>query len=108
MSVRQAHPQQVLEPVESTARQEALVDRAVALGWARDRGVVLDEEQGQSGQSMVTRVGVQRVWAEGSLDQVGLILGLERRRLARSHQDWHHWLELCALLRTLLADAEGL
>ena len=31
--VRQSHPQQVVEHVESTARQDALVDRAVALGW---------------------------------------------------------------------------
>ena len=52
--VRQSHPQQVVEHVESTARQYALVDRAVALGWSRDRVVVIDEDQGQSGQSMVT------------------------------------------------------
>ena len=30
--VRQSHPQQVLDHVESTARQYGLVDRAVALG----------------------------------------------------------------------------
>ena len=106
--VRQSHPQQVVEPVASTARPYALVDRAVALGWSRERGVVMDEEHGQSGQSLVTRFGVQRVFAEVSLDPVGLILGLERSRLARSPQDWHHWLELCAIFRTLLADADGL
>jgi len=59
--VRQSHPQQVVEHVESTARQYALVDRAVALGWSRDRVVVIDEDQGQSGQSMVTRIALQRV-----------------------------------------------
>ena len=106
--VRQSHPQQVVEHVESTARQSALVDRAVALGWSRDRVVVIDEDQGQSGQSLVTRVGVQRVLAEVSLDHVGLILGLEMRRVARSNKDWQPWLELCALFRTLLADADGL
>jgi hypothetical protein len=68
VSVRQAHPQQVVEHVESTARPYALVDRAVALGWSRDRVVVLDEDQGQSGQRMVTRLGFQRVLAEVSLD----------------------------------------
>src|SRR2546428_854518 len=106
--VRQSHPQQVVEHVESTARQYALVDRAVALGWACDRVVVIDEDQGQSGQSMVTRLGFQRVLAEVSLDHVGLILGLEMSRLARSNKDWHQLLELCAIFRTLLADADGL
>jgi hypothetical protein len=88
VSVRQSHPHQVIEPVESAARQSAFVDRAVALGWARERGVVMDEAQGQSGQRMGTRVGVQRVWAEVSWDQVGPMLGLELSRLARSHTDW--------------------
>ena len=106
--VRQSHPQQVTEHVESTARQYALVDRAVALGWSRARVVVIDEDQGQSGQSIVTRLGFQRVLAEVSLDHVGLILGLEMSRLARSNKDWHQLLELCAIFRTLLADAEGL
>jgi DNA invertase Pin-like site-specific DNA recombinase len=108
VSVRQSHPQQVVEHVESTARQEAVVDRAVAWGWSRDRVVVMDEEQGQSGQSMVTRVGLQRVLAEVSVDHVGLILGLEMRRLARSHKDWHPLRALCAIFRTLVADADGL
>ncbi len=106
--VRPSHPQHVIEHVESTARQYALVDRAVALGWSRARVVVIDEDQGQSGQSMVTRLGFQRVLAEVSVDQVGLILGLEMSRLARSNKDWHQLLELCAIFRTLLADADGL
>jgi DNA invertase Pin-like site-specific DNA recombinase len=106
--VRQSHPQQVLDHVESTARQYGLVDRAVAWGWVRDRIIVIDEDQGQSGQSMVTRLGFQRLLAEVSLDHVGLILGLEMSRLARSNKDWHQLLELCAIFRTLLADADGL
>src|SRR5262245_12551115 len=105
--VRQSRPQQVAEHIESTARQYALVDRAIALGWPADRIVTIDEDQGQSGQSMATRVGFQRLLAEVSLDHVGLILGLEMSRLARSNKDWHQLLELCALFLTLLADAEG-
>ena len=77
------------------------------LGVGRNRVVVIDEDQGQSGQSMVTRLGFQRVLAEVSLDHVGLILGLEMSRLARSNKDWHQLLELCAIFRTL-ADADGL
>lgn len=106
--VRQSHPQQVVEHVESTARQYALVERASAWGWPRERVLVLDEDQGQSGQSMVTPLGFQRLLAEVSLDHVGLILALELSRLARSNKDWHQLLELCAIFRTLLADADGL
>jgi DNA invertase Pin-like site-specific DNA recombinase len=39
---------------------------------------------------------------------VGLILVLEMSRLARSNQDWHQLLELGAILRTLLTEADGL
>ena len=106
--VRQSTPQQVNEHQESTARQYALVDRAIELGWPRDRVLVIDEDLGKSGQSVEGRPGFQRLLAEVALDHVGLILGLEMSRLARSCKDWHQLLELCARFRTLLADADGL
>jgi DNA invertase Pin-like site-specific DNA recombinase len=106
--VRQSHPQQVIDHVESKARQYALADQAIAMGWSPERVIVIDEDQGQSGQSMATRLGFQRLLAEVSLDHVGLILGLELSRLARSSKDWHQLLELCAIFGTLLADADGL
>jgi DNA invertase Pin-like site-specific DNA recombinase len=106
--VRQSSPQQVLENQESTARQYALVDRAVALGWPRAAVLVIDDDLGRSGQSVEGRLGFQRLLAEVALDHVGLILGLEMSRLARSNKDWHQLLELCARFRTLLADADGL
>ena len=40
--VRQSTPQQVLDHRESTARQYALADRAVELGWARDQVVIIE------------------------------------------------------------------
>ena len=106
--VRQSSPQQVLENRESTARQYALEQRAVALGWPRDRVTVIDDDQGQSGQSAEGRLGFQRLLAEVSLDHVGIIFGLEMSRLARSNKDWHQLLELCAIFRTLLADQDGI
>lgn len=106
--VRQSSPQQVQTHRESTARQYALVDRAVALGWPADRVLVIDEDQGQSGQSVAGRPGFQRLLAEVGLDHVGMVLELEMSRLARSCKDWHHLLELCGVFRTLLADADGL
>jgi DNA invertase Pin-like site-specific DNA recombinase len=106
--VRQSTQQQVLEHRESTARQYALADRAVALGWPRAAVEVIDEDQGHSGSSAEGRSGFQRLLTEVSSDRVGLILGLEMSRLARSCKDWHALLELCAIYRTLLADADGL
>ena len=106
--VRQSTPQQVLDHRESTARQYALADRAVELGWTRDQVVIIDDDLGKSGQSAEGRPGFQRLLADLALDRVGLILGLEMSRLARSCKDWHQLLELCARFRTLLADADGL
>jgi DNA invertase Pin-like site-specific DNA recombinase len=106
--VRQSTQQQVFEHRESTARQYALADRAVALGWPAAAVEVIDEDQGRSGSSAEGRSGFQRLLAEVSSDRVGLILGLEMSRLARSCKDWHALLELCAIYRTLLGDADGL
>jgi DNA invertase Pin-like site-specific DNA recombinase len=106
--VRQSTAQQVAENRESTDRQYALVNRAIELGWPSDRILVIDEDQGKSGATAEGRLGFQRLLAEVSLDHVGLILGLEMSRLARSCKDWHQLIELCAIFRVLLADQDGL
>ena len=49
--IRQSDPQQVLSHIESRERQYALVDLAVALGWPRDRVLLIDEDQGNSGKT---------------------------------------------------------
>jgi DNA invertase Pin-like site-specific DNA recombinase len=105
--VRQSTAQQVLDHQESTRMQYGLVDRAQALGWAADRVLVIDEDLGRSGTRADDRTGFQRLVLEVSLDHVGLILGVEMSRLARSNTDWYQLLELCALFRTLLADLDG-
>jgi DNA invertase Pin-like site-specific DNA recombinase len=104
--VRQSTPQQVVEHQESTRLQYGLADRAAALGWPADRILVIDD-LGKSGTRVDGRLGFQRLVSEVSLDHVGLILGLEMSRLARSNKDWYQLLELCALFRTLLADPDG-
>ena len=108
VSVRQSSPQQVAEHRESAARQYDLARRAVELGWPGERVLIIDEDQGRSAQSVEGRLGFQRLLAEVGLDHVGLVLGLEMSRLARSCKDWYQLLELCALFRTLLADQDGL
>jgi DNA invertase Pin-like site-specific DNA recombinase len=106
--VRQSTAHQVAENRESTDRQYALVNRAIELGWPPDRILVIDEDQGKSGATAEGRLGFQRLLAEVGLDHVGLILGLEMSRLARSCKDWHQLIELCAIFRVLLADQDGL
>jgi DNA invertase Pin-like site-specific DNA recombinase len=68
---------------------------------------VIDEDQGHSGATAQDRPGFQSLLAQVALDQVGIVLGLEASRLARSNKDWHQLLEVCAIFRTLLADQDG-
>jgi DNA invertase Pin-like site-specific DNA recombinase len=105
--VRQSTPQQVHDHQESTRLQYGLTGRAQDLGWAAERVVVIDDDLGKSGASADGRPGFQRLVTEVSLDHVGIILGVEMSRLARSGKDWHQLLELCALFRTLIADLDG-
>ena len=96
--VRQSTLRQVLENTESTHRQYALRQRAVALGWPVDQIVVIDSDLGQSGASAADREGFQRLVRDVSLGRAGLVMGLEVSRLARNSTDWHR------LLETLRAD----
>ena len=93
--VRQSSPQQVMENRESRERQYALVNNARALGWPNERVLLIDEDQGQTGTRADNRAGFQRLLAEVTMDHVGIVLGLEMSRLARSSKDWHHLFELC-------------
>ena len=57
--VRQATLGQVVENTESTQRQYALRQRALALGWPAEHIIVLDQDLGQSGASAADRAGFQ-------------------------------------------------
>src|SRR5512133_197169 len=84
--VRQSTRQQVLDHGESTRLHYGLGQRAVARGWPAS----------------------QRLVTEITMGHVGLVLGIEMSRLARSGADWYQLLELCALSGALLADADGI
>jgi len=105
--VRQSSLQQVIHHQESTRLQYALKERAIHLGWSDAQVEVIDEDQGRSGASTDGRPGFQRLVADVGLGQVGLVLGIEMSRLARSCRDWYQLLEICALRQTLLADRDG-
>src|SRR4051794_26580568 len=106
--VRQSTPAQLERNHESRARQYALRERAVELGWPAGAVTVVDDDLGRSGASTEGRLGFRELVAEVGLGQVGLILSLESSRLARSSADWHQLLDLCALTGTLIADSDGI
>jgi DNA invertase Pin-like site-specific DNA recombinase len=105
--VRQSTLHQVERNTESAARQYALRDRAVELGWPAAAISVVDEDTGRSGSSTDGRLGFKELVAEVGLGHVGIVLALEVSRFARSSADWHQLLDLCALTATLIADADG-
>ena len=106
--VRQSTMPQVLDHPESTRLPYGLVQRAMAVGWSEARVLVINEDLGQSGATAEGRQGFQRLVAEVGLDHVGLGLGVEMSRLARSSKDWHQLLETCVLFGTLIADLDGI
>ena len=104
--VRQSTMQQIERHQESTRLQYGLADHAQALGWAQSQILVIDDDLGKSGASAEGRPGFQRLVTEVSLDHVGIVLGIEMSRLARSCRDWHQLLEVCALFGTLIGDLD--
>jgi DNA invertase Pin-like site-specific DNA recombinase len=106
--IRQSTPRQVLENTESTQRQYALRDRAVALGWPLERIHVLDNDLGKSGAHSAGRDGFQKLVSEVALGKAGLVMGLEVSRLARNSADWHRLIELCSLGGALILDEDGI
>ena len=92
--VRQSTVQQVERHQESTRLQYALTERAQSFGWARETVVVIDDDLGRSATTVEGRLGFQRLVAEVGLGHVGLVLGVEMSRLARSCRDRHQLLEV--------------
>ena len=105
--VRQSTPQQLERNHESRARQYALRERAIELGWPAAAVSVVDGDLGRSGASSEERLGFKELVAEVGLGHIGVVLALEVSRFARSSADWHQLLDLCALTQTLIADADG-
>jgi len=108
--VRQSTPRQVVENVESTQRQYALRDRAVAQGWPLERVHVIDCDLGKSAAhyQAAGRDGFQQLVSEVALGKAGMVMGLEVSRLARNSADWHRLIELCDIAGTLILDEDGL
>ena len=106
--VRQSTLAQTRANTESLERQYELAGRAVTLGWDPGQVQVVDADLGLSGAQAANREGFQELVAQVALGQVGLILGLEASRLARSNSDWYQLLDLCGMTDTLIADGDGI
>jgi len=106
--VRQSTLKQVFHNTESTKRQYALRERAVALGWPVVQIVTVDSDLGETATSVADRQGFQKLMTEVSLGRVGLVMGLEVSRLARNNADCSRLLEICAITDTLILDEEGI
>src|SRR3954470_20971649 len=104
--VRQSSPNQVLHHQESQRRQYGLVDHARALGF--QEVVVIDDDLGRSGSGLVERPGFQRLVAEVCTGEVGAVFCIEASRLARNGRDWHHLIELCGMVGSVIVDPDGI
>src|SRR5260370_25681591 len=67
-----------------------------------------DRDLGQSGAQTTNREDFKTLVSDVAMGQVGAIFSLEASRLARSNQDWHRLLELCAITSTLVIAEDGL
>ena len=105
--LRQSTAAQVREHTESTLRQYALADAAVALGWDRSQVLVLDGDLGKSGRSTRQRRDFKEVVTKVCQGEAGLVLALEASRLSRNSADFQRLLEFCQVTDTLIADADG-
>jgi DNA invertase Pin-like site-specific DNA recombinase len=105
--IRQSTPGQVRFNQESTERQYNLASKAQSLGWSPEHIRILNRDLCQSGARTTRREDFKALVSEVAMGQVGAIFSLEASRLARSNQDWHRLLELCAITGTLVVDEDG-
>jgi DNA invertase Pin-like site-specific DNA recombinase len=106
--VRQATVRLGFEHTESTRRQYALRERAVALGWPVERVHVIDSDMGKSGASSARREGFQKLVDDVREGRAGVVLAADVSRLTRSFSDWHRLLEICTRTDTLILDEYGI
>src|SRR6202049_650840 len=103
--VRQSTMGQVAEHTESQRRQYSLADTAAAMGFASVQ--TIDDDLGRSGSGLVERPGFQKLVASVCSGSIGAVFCIEASRLARNGRDWHHLIDLCALVGTLVIDPDG-
>jgi DNA invertase Pin-like site-specific DNA recombinase len=104
--IRQSTPGQVAENTESQRRQYALVESAHAACFSSV--TVIDDDLGRSGSGLTLRPGFQKLVASVCGGTIGAVYCIEASRLARNGRDWHHLIDLCALVGALVIDPDGI
>jgi excisionase family DNA binding protein len=103
--VRQSTPSQVRNNVQSQRCQYGLDEHARQLGFTNIQ--VIDDDLGTSGTGHVRRSGFEALLAAICQGQVGAVFASGASRLARNGPEWHHLLEFCAIVDTLIIDQDG-
>src|SRR5437667_9056087 len=103
--VTQSTLRQLAENTASQRRQYALAEAARTMGFASV--VIIDDDLGRSGSGTIERPGFQKLVASVCTRSVGAVFCIEASRLARNGRDWHHLIDLCALVGTLVVDPDG-
>lgn len=103
--VRQSTLGQVASHTESQHRQYALAESARSMGF--ESVGIIDQDLGRSGSGLVERPGFQNLVASVCSGEIGAVFCIEASRLARNGRDWHHLIDLCALVGTLVIDPDG-
>ncbi len=103
--VRQSTMNQVIEHTESKRRQYALADSGRKMGFASV--AIIDDDLGRSGSGLRAGPGFQKLVAAVCGGLIGAVFCIEASRLARNGRDWHHLIDLCALVSTLVIDGDG-
>jgi DNA invertase Pin-like site-specific DNA recombinase len=103
--IRQSTLGQVVENTESQRRQYALAESATGMGFSSV--ALIDDDLGKSGSGVIVRPGFQKLVATVCSGAVGAVFCLEASRLARNGRDWHHLVDLCAVVGVLVIDPDG-
>jgi DNA invertase Pin-like site-specific DNA recombinase len=103
--VRQSTPSQVRNNVQSQRCQYGLNEHARQLGFNNIQ--VIDDDLGTSATGHVERSGFEALLAAVCQGQVGAVFATGASRLARNGPEWHHLLEFCAIVDTLIIDHDG-
>jgi len=104
--VRQSSITQLVGNLESRRLQYSLVHKAKEYGFTHVE--VIDDDLGRSGSGVMERPGFSKMVALVCEGNIGAIFCIEASRLARNGRDWHHLIDLCSLVRTLIVDPDGI
>ena len=101
--IRQSSQRQVEKNTTSQEVQRNLKNRAMDLGWAEQRIIIVDEDLGSSASLPENRSGFQNL-IKRIAEPAGAIFFLYASRLARNDEEWCRALNICAIYNVLIID----